>query len=297
MEESQEANADDMLQVRMRLQEVRKELDEKEISIDRLNQNLKVVEDERDRYQIFIGQVEEEQRGERQISEQRIAELKKSVTDITKIADDRSKKIKDFKNLLVHKEKELFGLVKRVEELVEENKKLLDRIVEREQEIGRLNTRYAEASTELQSTQGDLAKTEQLNKVLDSHNKQLVTHRNQIENFFKTSMTEFLKVFDVEREHDRRHDITKDIFTGNVSRHMQPEPSLPTNSPFRASRNGSLENVRLGRGNDRRTLFSSELGLDSGIGGSETVQPQTDAPAGSDAFLEAIDEEDDQNIG
>lgn len=290
LKESQDTNIDDILHTRMRLQELEQEVDEKATAIKRLNGNLKVVEEERDRFQTLCGQVEEEQH----TSKQRIAALETSVSNSTRIADDRSKKMEEFKKLLVDKQEEVKNLSKQVDDLLVENDKLLDRYAQREQEIGRLNTRYADASTELLSTKADLEKTQQLNRMLETHNQEHIAARSRIENFFNTTMTEFSKVFRVEQARDQQNEVTKDVFTGNVARHMQPtpEPSLPSNSPVKAL----FTNVRLGRGTDRSTLSSSKLGLDSGFGGSETAQSEPDAPAGSDAFLEAIDEEGDGDI-
>jgi hypothetical protein len=291
MEESKETDAEDMIHVRMKLQEVQQELEEKETSFTRLNETLKkYYEDEKDHHKM-IEQLEEQLRDEQRISEQRkqrTEELEPLVTRLTDRTKDQEKKIEEFKLSWIDQEKKLEDLKKNVQGLAEENQKLIGRIAEREQKIGRLNARYAEASTELQSAQADLANAQQLNKMLGAHNREQIAARNRIENFLKASMTECLKTFDVERENDRKQQITENTLSNDHG----SEPSLPTNSPFKTSRNGPLENVRLGRGKDHRTLFSSELGLDSGIGPSE---PQTDAPAGSDAFLEAIDEED-QNI-
>ncbi|KAF5016225.1 hypothetical protein F66182_12163 [Fusarium sp. NRRL 66182] len=290
LEESRALDANDMIHVRSRLQSLEEELEEKETAIARFSQNLKLVEGERDRYQKICGQVEEEHR----TSEQRIAELNEAVTKITNIADNGAKKMEEFKKLLVDKQEEVTTLSKKVDQLIEENSKLLDRYTKGEQEIGRLNTHYAGVSTELQSTQADLQQTQLINDMLETQNQAHIEARNRIENFLNTAMKEVAKTFDVERERDRQHAVTKDILTGNGARHMQaePEPSLPSNSPIKATLFGS--NVRVGRGSDRSAL-SSGLGLDSGIGESETAQPQTDAP-GSDVFLNAINEEEDENI-
>ncbi|EEA21989.1 hypothetical protein TMatcc_008586 [Talaromyces marneffei ATCC 18224] len=287
-EGSKEDDAEDMLRVRMRLQEVERALKEKEDSIAKLNTALKKYYKDQETHENIISELEKQQQEEQHISKRRIKDLEDSVNSITNIADYRSKTIEEFKKSLIEKEKELADLAKHVGNLIEENKKLVDRIVERDQKIGHLNTRIADVSTELQSTQADLAKTEELNKMLQAHNKQHVEARDRIEALFQNSMSKFAKVFDIERKNEKRREITEKILIGTDSNNAQSEPSLPTNSPLKKSLNGALENVRLGRGKDRRTLSSSELGLDSGIGGSE---PQTDVPA-SDAFLEAIDEED-----
>lgn len=294
LEKDQDAHLDDLLKTRMRVQELEEEIEEQVIAIERLHGNLKVVEAECDRFQALCEEVEEDQRDERQRSEQRITDLDNKISAMTRNADDQLKKSEELKDLLAKKQLNFSELSKRVDKLAEENKKLLRQMLERDQEIGRLNTRYGEASTELQSAQADLAKAQQLNRILETHKQKQIAARNRIEDWFHTTITQFSKVFDVEREHDRQNEVTKDISTGNVARHMELEPSLPSNSPVKRLFASALGNVRVGRGSDRSTLSSGVLGLDSGIGGSETVQPQTDAPAGSDAFLEAIDEEGDE---
>lgn len=297
LEESQDANIEELLGSRMRAQELEEQLNDQAIAIQRLNGNLKIVEDERDSYQAICEQVEEKQRNERQTSEKSITDLNKVISAMKQTVDLQSKDVDQFKKLVVDKQAKVSELSERVGKLFEDNKKLLAQMAERDQEIGRLNARYAEASTELQSAQADLSKAQQLNRMLDTHNQKQIAARNRIENWFNTTMTEFSKAFEIERERDRTDEVTKDIFTGNVRRRMRPEPNLPSNSPIKKLFASTLGNVRVGRGSDRSTLSSSGFGLDSGIGGSETVQPQTDAPAGSDAFLEAIDEEGEQGEG
>ncbi|KAF3399641.1 hypothetical protein DPV78_006306 [Talaromyces pinophilus] len=296
LEKDQDVHLDDLIKTRMRVQALEQEIEEQVIAIERLHGNLKVVEAERDRFQALCEEVEEDQRDERRGSEQRITNLNNKISAMTRNADDQLKKSDELKDLLAKKQVDVSELSKHVDKLTEENKKLLRQMLDRDQEIGRLNTRYGEASTELQSAQADLAKAQELNRMLETHKQEQIAARNRIEDWFRTTVTQFSKVFDVEREHDRQNEVTKDIFTGNVTRHMELEPSLPSNSPVKKLFASALGNVRVGRGSDRSTLSSGGLGLDSGIGGSEAVQPQTDAPAGSDAFLEAIDEEGDENI-
>ncbi|EED16322.1 conserved hypothetical protein [Talaromyces stipitatus ATCC 10500] len=293
-EESPERNAEDTLHLRTRLQELEEEIRDQAISIDRKNKELKRYDAEEKNYERLIEELEQEIKenhdNKRELSQQ-VEELEESLAAAEHTAAECLGTIEMQGDSLKNKQEDIDKLAARVEGVLAENALLIDAMTKQEEELGCLNARLAEQATELSAVRDELAETENVNDMLEELNKQEARTRHRIEREVAETFTKLQGIFDHERKEEQRRQTTSNIIKGENSNKVEgSEPSLPTNSPFKKSGSGPSENVRLGRGKDRRTLFSSDL--DSGIGPSDHAGPKTDPPVGSDAFLTAVGQEE-----
>lgn len=261
-EEFADSSAEDLLHIRMSIQKLEAEAADQVTTIERFNQALNKYHEESKNYEAIIAQLEEQKEVEGRISAVQIADLEAQISKKSSIMlEENSTLTQSVKD----KDIRINDLVARVQVLEADNARLVDELAKHEHEIGTLNARHSQVSTALQSATMDLEKAQRINEILESQCQQEAASRDRVEQWFATVMDEGKKVLRAEHggTQGRRTRINELLSDG-----LNSEPSLPENSPSKAVRGSLFENVRVGRGKDKRFLEvdSDTLGRDSGIG-------------------------------
>ncbi|OKL56608.1 hypothetical protein UA08_08149 [Talaromyces atroroseus] len=259
-EEYTDASAEDMLHVRMRIQELEAELAEQAITIERQNQALKHYYEEGKNFEAIIEKLEDEKRADGEISASRVAELQAQLAKKSDIALEQAQGNSVLGNYVESEEYSTNDLVDMVKRLEANNARLLDELAKQEREIENLNARFSQESASLQSAVMELKRK---NELLVSQRKEEAEFRDGMEQFFANWMEQGKKF--LRTQHWSARARREKLGNGSNSADLRPL----ANSPTKAIRDG-WSNVRLGRGKDCRTLITGDpergaRGRDSGI--------------------------------
>lgn len=247
IEERADVSAEDMLHVRMRILKLENELTEKGITIERLSQALSQYYEDVKNYEAIIEKQDAEKTAEREVSASQIAELRAQLAKKPEIVLEQGKESSVLADLVKSGNYSINDLVDVVLTLEAKNERLVDELAEREREIGKLNARISQESTALQSATMDLEK-------LGSQRKQEAEFHHRLRQAVSEWMDQGKKIhWDVQAQRAK----------------MNGNPILAS-SPTKTVGDRWLENVRVGRGKDYRTLEtgnteSNTHGRDSGI--------------------------------
>lgn len=252
-------SAGDMLRARMKIQELEQERDEKDFGIARLKASLSKYHEDVQDLESIISKMEAEKAVSESSYTQQICDLESQVAvegecrrTAESLASEREKKIAGLQATSEEDDNHIRVLVAKVESL----EKQLDRIVgeleqKAAQEIGSLNARLAEKATALENAKLEI---DRFARRVSGLEKQVRSETDTSEKMMQTI---------TRAVHDKRR-ITK-VNAANwqiTSDGINSEPTLPGSEPFSLVRASTFqfENVRVGRGKDRKSL-------DSGIGG------------------------------
>lgn len=292
-------SAADVLHIRMRMQELEQEVNDKEVAVTRFRNSLRLKEEECKDMEVFISELER-QIGESQRERDRVVNsLTRSLDNMTGAAERRLHEVEKVKQSLSAKQAEIDGLLQKVKELMDENKEHLNTIHQNGQVISGLNNGIINFKTKLRKARDQMDRIREYNAILDAQYRQQIATRRRLETWFNNTMQAAKDIFAFERQQEEDHqrmrqDFVDGVLSAEKIDEITSEPTLPPIPPYLIPTTASAVTIRVGRGKDTRTISSEALGFDSALGPSESTNLLSEAHLRSDDFLRAVDGENEE---
>ncbi|PKY04632.1 hypothetical protein P168DRAFT_326450 [Aspergillus campestris IBT 28561] len=265
LEESTAASAGDMLHTRMRMQELEREGQEQTVGIDRLNEALQKYRDEVKGLESLVTELEEDKRVSNDMHKKEVARLEqRAVTAETTMAE-REAHIQQLEDTVEQNRIRACDLTAKVEQLEKDHQSAMETLEQRtaqqlhsDQEIGRMNVRVSELTTQLEAAQAETAKLHRHNAGLEDQLRTETDARDHLLDQWAADQARSFAYMKETISNQRRSARARAANWEMKSDELQSSPTARSDplTPISATR---FVDVEVGRGKHRRRL-------DSGIG-------------------------------